>query len=234
MTMRLKYLCLGAWTLVICLLLVVLVLKVPWFNRVKVALLGGHTVEQRIEQYGPAAWQRLGLERVPSRVLLVVFKDVRQMEVYVADESPWRLARRYPVLGLSGKLGPKTREGDRQVPEGFYPIVALNPDSAYHLALRVGYPNAEDLAQAKLDGRTELGGDIMIHGSTASIGCLAMGDAVSEELFVLAAKVGIEHINVLIAPVDFRQTSTVVLSEATPTWLAERYERVRRALPPVP
>ena len=89
-----------------------------------------------------------------------------------------------PILAASGVSGPK-REGDKQVPEGFYRIELLNPNSRYHLSLRVNYPNADDLERARQDGRalSTLGGDIMIHGGSASIGCLALGDpAVGEAL----------------------------------------------------
>ena len=44
----------------------------------------------------------------------------------------------------------------------------------------------------------------MIHGSSVSVGCLAMGDPAIEELFVLAAETGLENIKVILSPVDFR------------------------------
>jgi murein L,D-transpeptidase YafK len=70
----------------------------------------------------------------------------------------------------SGKAGPKLREGDGQVPEGIYRIDGLNPNSSYHLSLKLNYPNDFDLEQARTEGRTELGGDIFIHGKAVSIG----------------------------------------------------------------
>ena len=77
---------------------------------------------------------------------------------------------------MSGRLGPKLKEGDRQVPEGLYRVESLNPNSRYHLSLRVNYPNEQDKSYGRLDGRNNLGTDIMIHGKDCSIGCLAMGD----------------------------------------------------------
>lgn len=95
------------------------------------------------------------------------------------------------------------------VPEAVTPdaadVESLNPDSLYHLALRIDYPNADDRARAREDGRTQLGGDIMIHGSTGSVGCLAMGDEGAEDLFVLAGDVGFERLRVWIVPTDFRR-----------------------------
>lgn len=71
----------------------------------------------------------------------------------------------YPILAASGSIGPKLRESDMQVPEGVYQIESLNPNSQFHLSLRVNYPNEFDREQARIDGRAQLGGDIMIHGS---------------------------------------------------------------------
>src|SRR5207244_3968581 len=114
----------------------------------------------------------------PAELALLAFKQERLLEVYATDKKMggFKFVQAYPILGASGELGPKLREGDGQVPEGLYAINFLNPNSLYHLSLRVSYPNDFDRAQAKRDGRQKLGGDIMIHGSFASIGCLAMGD----------------------------------------------------------
>jgi murein L,D-transpeptidase YafK len=110
-------------------------------------------------------------------------KRERELEVWVGGaDQPFRLFQAYAILAASGSLGPKRREGDRQVPEGCYHVTAgqLHPASRYHLALNLGYPNTFDRAL----GRT--GSAIMIHGDQASIGCLAMGDAAIEEIYALA------------------------------------------------
>ena len=99
---------------------------------------------------------------------------------------------------------PEVERGDMQVPEGLYRIESLNPNSLYHLALRVNYPNQFDKSKGKAEKRNDLGCDIMIHGKNCSIGCLAMGDEAVEELFVLAGETGIENITVILSPVDFR------------------------------
>jgi len=82
---------------------------------------------------------------------------------------------------MSGKLGPKTAEGDLQAPEGFYfvPPSRMKPDSTYHLAFNLGYPNAYDQAH----GRT--GSFLMVHGNRISIGCFAMTDSKIEEIYTL-------------------------------------------------
>ena len=88
----------------------------------------------------------------------------------------------YTVCAASGELGPKRREGDRQVPEGFYTIQYLWPNSAFYLSMKVGYPNHSDRI---LGDKRMPGSDIMIHGGCASIGCLAMSDERIEELWVM-------------------------------------------------
>ena len=117
-----------------------------------------------------------------------------------------------------------------QVPEGLYRIESLNPNSLYHLALRVDYPNQLDKAKGKLDGRADLGGDIMIHGKDCSIGCLAMGDEAAEELFVLTAETGIENITVILSPVDFRTGELPARMPAVPDWTPELYDSIRLEL----
>jgi hypothetical protein len=142
------------------------------------ATAGGKTVDERIAQFGDDVRNRVApffaAARVtypPSRITLIVLKQERELQLYAAGaDGHYGLIRSYPILAASGKLGPKLRKGDLQVPEGPYRIESLNPNSRFHLALRVNYPNAFDRAQAQTDGRTNLGGDIMIHGNAVSIG----------------------------------------------------------------
>ncbi len=115
-------------------------------------------------------------------------------------------------------------EGDGQVPEGLYRIESLNPNSSYHLSMKLNYPNTFDLKQAKSEGRDRPGSNIFIHGKSVSIGCLAMGDSAIEELFVLATDVGRKNIQVAIAPTDPRikllQTTT------QPAWVGQLYDNL--------
>lgn len=202
---------------------------------------GEYTIDQRVEQFGGAVRQRMKpffkakhVRYPPDKMIFVAIKKEARLELYAADESSgMRFIRDYPILAASGKLGPKLQEGDRQVPEGVYPIELLNPNSLYHLSLRVGYPNALDRAQGVIDKRSRLGGDIMIHGRDVSIGCLAMGDEVAEDLFVLGAKVGVKNIKVIISPVDFRKESATAASLGQPAWVDAIYEEVRQELAPL-
>ena len=167
------------------------------FHPLVVRVRGSYTTPQRLDEFTAARarlqshFNRAGVAFPPARVVLLGLKDERRLEVYAgASDDALKHIADYPVLAASGSLGPKLREGDRQVPEGVYPLESLNPNSRFHVALRVGYPNAFDRDMAQRDARTNLGSDIMIHGGAASIGCLAMGDAAAEELFVLAALTG--------------------------------------------
>lgn len=198
---------------------------------------GKKTVAQRVDEFGPAVHQRLmpDFERVgvtypPKKVTLIGLKQEKLLEIWVAgDSGEFALLKSYPILGTSGRAGPKLREGDRQVPEGLYRIESLNPNSRFHLSLRINYPNAFDKKMAVADGRTNLGGDIMIHGSRVSIGCLAMGDSAAEDLFVLAAETGIDRIDVILAPWDLRKEKAEVPPD-DPDWITELYNRIEAEL----
>lgn len=193
-------------------------------------LRGRQSVENVLAAIGPGARARLPGLKPGEVVTLVAFKREKRLDVYTGSASSRpRLLKSYPILAASGGPGPKTRDGDSQVPEGVYGVASLNPNSAFHLAIRVDYPNDEDLAAAKAEGRDPgtLGGDIMIHGKAASVGCLAMGDEAIEELFVLVADAGIDRVRILILPQDLR-SGAVSDSRA---WVVERYRRLTAMVP---
>jgi L,D-transpeptidase catalytic domain len=197
---------------------------------------GPRSVADVIARYGPAARSRLkphfAKARVaypPKDIALLVFKDERRVALWARDGAQWRFIRDYPVLAASGHAGPKLREGDRQVPEGVYRIEHLNPNSSFHLSMKVNYPNAFDRRMGKSDGRHRLGGDIFIHGKAVSIGCVAVGDRAIEELFTLVAETGHSRVKVVIAPNDLR-TRGPIFHEPTPRWAGELYRIVAAAL----
>ncbi len=121
----------------------------------------------------------------PRQLYLRAFKREGELEVWASGKSDGPVTRiaTYRICYASGSLGPKRREGDRQVPEGFYHLAMFNPASRFHLALLVSYPNAADRVFADPE---HPGGEIMIHGSCVSIGCLAMSDERAEELYLIA------------------------------------------------
>lgn len=196
------------------------------------------TISDRLKEYGAQARARLApyfkkakIHYPPDQLVFVGIKSQNRLQVYAkANQSGYKFIREYPILKASGVLGPKLREGDLQVPEGIYPIELLNPNSRFHLSLRIGYPNQFDREQAQREGRTNLGGDIMIHGSNVSIGCLAMGDEAAEDLFVLAADTGIRNITVILTPVDFRKNEKIPASVLLPEWTRPLYEEIKLRL----
>ena len=199
------------------------------------------TIEERVAEFGDAVRARMRpfFERArvgypPARIALVALKEEREVQLYGADATEgYRFIRSFPVLAASGFAGPKLREGDRQVPEGIYAVELLHPNSRYHLALRVNYPNDFDRAQAEREGRGEPGTDIMIHGGDRSTGCLAMGDEAIEDLFVVAAAVRNHDIPIIIAPVDLRSRDFDPPPGA-PGWTGTLYARMRTALKSFP
>lgn len=199
---------------------------------------GKKTIAERVAEFGPAVharsggdFERIGVVYPPKQVTLIGLKQERRLEVWVANEDGrLKLLKSYPILAASGRMGPKLKEGDKQVPEGLYAIESLNPNSLFHLALRVNYPNQQDRERAAAEGRTNLGGDIMIHGSNMSVGCLAMGDEAAEDLFVVAAEAGLEHIKVILSPMDFRVCDPPKDLSGLPAWTGELYGVLREEL----
>ena len=196
------------------------------------------TVGDRLTQYGKTVDKRLaplfataGIPYPPAKITLIGLKQEKELQLYAAGpngRSRW--IHSYPILAATGNPGPKLREGDLQVPEGLYRIQSLNPNSLFHLSLRVNYPNEFDRAQAKADGRKNLGGDIMIHGNAVSVGCLAMGDPAAEDLFVLAARVGLKNVSVILSPVDFRRQEMFKPRADAPKWLEPLYRTIKAQL----
>ena len=84
-----------------------------------------------------------------SPILIRVFKQESELELWKMDRTGrYALLKTYPICRWSGKLGPKTTEGDRQTPEGFYSVARsqMNPDSRYYLSFNLGFPNRLEAA----------------------------------------------------------------------------------------
>lgn len=144
-------------------------------------------------------------------IYLRSFKYDSQLEVWVKYEAgeKFKLFKTYKVCALSGSLGPKRMQGDYQVPEGFYYINEFNPKSVYHLSLGLNYPNVSD---KMLADSLQPGGDIYIHGSCVTTGCIPITNQQIEELYILATHAknsGQDFIPVHIFPVHFKNTKSV-------------------------
>ncbi len=197
-----------------------------------------YTLKARLAEIAPPASVRLATRFdaakaswPPSEIALIAIKDEKVLELHAkGDNGTWKLIHRYRILAASGGPGPKLRQGDKQVPEGIYAISFLNPNSAYHVSLRVNFPNAFDRQMAAKDSRRELGGDIMIHGKNLSAGCLAMGDEAVEELFVLAARTGLANVKLIIAPTDMRERGIPTVDPSHPAWVPKLYTEIASAM----
>jgi hypothetical protein len=212
--------------------------RMHWLRAKPTAPKQRYTLKTRLAEISPTASVRLAAKFEaakavwpPSQVALVAIKDERALELHArSNGGSWTRIHRYRVLAASGGSGPKLRQGDRQVPEGMYGISYLNPNGAFHVSLRVNYPNAFDRQMATHDGRKDLGGDIMIHGKNLSAGCLAMGDEAVEELFLLAAQIGLSNIKLIIAPTDFRHNGIPAIEAGRPEWLPKLYAEIATAM----
>jgi murein L,D-transpeptidase YafK len=127
-----------------------------------------------------------GLTAESIHILMIAFKAEKQLEIYAKGktESTYKKMAVYDICCSSGELGPKRQEGDGQVPEGFYHIDRFNPASNFYLSLGINYPNQADRIKSRA---TRLGGNIFIHGSCVTIGCLPMTDDKIKEIYLYAA-----------------------------------------------
>jgi murein L,D-transpeptidase YafK len=168
-------------------------------------------------------WKKLFQEKKlnwPAKnIYLRCFKADQKFEIYArnAPTDTFTLVKVFSVCVLSGKMGPKRKENDRQVPEGYYFIDEFNKNSNYYLSLLVSYPNYSDLLKG--DKETP-GGEIYIHGSCVTIGCLPMTDEIIQEIYALcliSRTNGQLNIPIHIFPTYFTRQGLTYLS----TWYRE-------------
>jgi murein L,D-transpeptidase YafK len=141
--------------------------------------------EKATKELPPELLSLLQQKHMPkhSRILVRIFKEEAELEVWKQDTTGhFQMLKIYPICRWSGDLGPKSHQGDRQTPEGFYTITPelMNPNSNFYLAINTGFPNAFDKANNR-DGTF-----LMIHGDCSSSGCYAMTDEQIGEIYSLA------------------------------------------------
>lgn len=172
----------------------------------------------------------------PRDVAFLTFKKERDLQLWARDDvhKVWRFIHKYPLTAFSGRLGPKLKEKDGQIPEGVYRLTSFNPFSSMHLSMMINYPNHYDRLQASKDGRKNLGGNIFLHGKTLSVGCLAIGDKAIDQLFLLVRRVGLSHTQVIIAPNDLRHAKPATSNFAQPRWISELYQQLAKELSQFP
>lgn len=121
------------------------------------------------------------------KLLIIAYKTEAKIEAWVkpSDKEKYTLLKEFSICSSSGTIGPKRKQGDYQVPEGFYHIDRFNPYSNFYLSLGINYPNSSDKI---LGEKGNLGGDIFIHGSCVTIGCMPITDELIKELYILAVE----------------------------------------------
>ena len=154
----------------------------------------------------------LKIDTTNFTVYLRAFKKEGELEVWLKNKSEkkFTLFKPFSICSSSGILGPKKKQGDGQVPESFYKIVAYNPNSSYHLSLKVGYPNKADAKNNK----EPLGGDIMVHGKCVTIGCIPIEDMPIEQVYILCVEAQNKKQEVNIDIFPFKFTDKTKVSEA--------------------
>jgi len=190
-----------------------------WINSYSQSFKEQQMKYSRVKSAYSEKWQVLqeemknkGFSSTNFNLFIRVFKQEKQFELWIKSqgEATFRLFKTYPICSSSGVLGPKRMQGDGQVPEGFYYIAVFNPFSSYHLSLGVNYPNTSD----KILGKGNLGGDIMIHGSCVTIGCIPLTDEIIKEVYVLSVEAkngGQDKVPVYIFPLKMDDNSLISL-----------------------
>ncbi len=121
-----------------------------------------------------------------------IIKSERKLFTY----SKGKLLKTYKISLGKNPIGQKLKEGDGKTPEGYYEVIAKNPKSAYHLSLKISYPNSKQIEEAKKVSINP-GGDIMIHGIRNGLGfigkyhslidwtqgCIAVSNREIEEIY---------------------------------------------------
>ena len=196
------------------------------------------TVNAVVNYYGKSVREKLkpifkanNVEYPPKEMTWICLKQEKMFYVFGKDrQGKMKQLLKYQIIGASGGAGPKLKEGDKQVPEGFYSIDGFRPNLVAHIGMSVNYPNAEDRQHAIEEKRSNLGCDILIHGSRWSTGCLAMGNEPIEELFVLAHDTGKSNIKLIFAPCNLLVQNPDIDLKKQPKWLPPLYENIRQSL----
>jgi hypothetical protein len=191
------------------------------------------TVPQALARFsGPARillkeeFARAGLTYPPAKMTLVGLKEERVVCLFAGDKP--KLVATLPLSTFSGKLGPKLREGDLQIPEGVYKITGLR--ASFRLSVLVDYPNRFDRIKARADHRTNLGSDILIHNGTHSTGCLVLKMDDMAQIFTAAYDVGCANMTLIIAPCNVLKHKPALDMASQPKWLPELYDDLKKRL----
>ena len=170
------------------------------------------TVKKKLDTY------HIDINKI--EILLIAYKKERKLQLWAKEKGKevFQKVQTYDFSAFSGKLGPKRKQGDNQIPEGFYTIERFNPMSNFYLSLGINYPNSADKKKSKAK---DLGGDVFIHGDNVTIGCIPITDDKIKELYVYAVEArnnGQKNISVAIFPSElddngFKKLQTAYANE---------------------
>jgi len=164
-------------------------------------MLGGARDTTTVRSTAPAPTIRhtpaVGIKSVVIADSIVVEKGKRTLTLFAAGLP----VRTYQIALGTQPTGDKVRIGDGRTPEGLFHIDYKNPQSKYHMALHISYPDSAHAQRASALGVSP-GGDIMIHGlppAYAKIGaahaqynwtegCIAVTDREIEEIWSAVPK----------------------------------------------
>lgn len=177
-----------------------------------------YRVEHAYRDAGEEAFARLRAANIDVDsfdLFIRAFKFEEDLEVWAKNktDSSFSLVTSYKFCSNVGDLGPKRKEGDKQIPEGFYSLSEFNHNSVYFLSLKVDYPNASD---SILSDQRSPGGMIFIHGGCRTIGCIPITDRWIKELYVYAVEAkngGQEQIPIHIFPTRMSQENMSLLEK---------------------
>lgn len=177
-----------------------------------------YTVFQAYKDKAEEAYAKLkaqDIDHFNCHVFIRAFKFEEDIEVWAKNtqDSTYKLITTYKFCNNVGELGPKRKEGDLQIPEGFYSLSKFNPASAYFLSLQVDYPNASDIVFAD---KLKPGGMIFVHGGCTTVGCIPITDEWIKELYVFCVEAknsGQEYIPIHIFPARLTLENYTLLTE---------------------
>ncbi len=183
-------------------------------NKHTLSVLFDHYLRSADKQHLPNLIKQKGLKYDRLDILLIAYKKDLLVQIWIKEKnfnSKFLPLTSFKITDSSVAIpGPKSKYGDRLAPEGYYTL-KYYPSfrwSDFYLAFRVSYPNEADLIRRRYWGiSNKSGGDINIHGSCISIGCIPIGNPDMEELFFLirANQKNGSNINVLLLPFDFKK-----------------------------
>lgn len=177
-----------------------------------------YTVFQAYKDKAEEAYAKLkaqDIDHFNCQVFIRAFKFEEDVEVWAKNiqDSTYKLITTYKFCNNVGELGPKRKEGDMQIPEGFYSVSKFNPTSVYFLSLKIDYPNESDVVFA--DKRNP-GGMIFVHGGCTTVGCIPITDEWIKELYVFCVEAknnGQEDIPIHIFPARLTNQNYTLLTE---------------------